>query len=98
MARQISFFPSNENTTTGSAPFPVCRIWAYGGIEIERIVNTRRNPLGWVERTTRTIRYDNASKASEGRLHRAVANRLNKGQANISFIHGTLGLGYEVEL
>lgn len=97
MAREIKFFPSDENFTK-EGPHPVIKIWAYGAVEIERRVGARRDANNWKYTVTRTIRYPNASKASWGRLHRAVAKRLNKGQASIDFIHGSLGLGYEVEL
>jgi hypothetical protein len=97
MSRKISYFPTNENIKK-EGPYPVCKIWTYGSIEIERVVGTIKDASGWTSSATRTIRYENASKASKGRLHRAVAKRVNKGEATIDFIYGDLGLGYEVEL
>lgn len=97
MSRQITYFPNNENTTV-IPPFPVCRVWSYGSIEIERVIGSMYNSLGYKSMVTRLTRYENVSKASKARLHRAIAKLVNKGEATIDFIYGDLGLGYEVEL
>lgn len=98
MARKITYSSVDLNLPKQAGPYPVCRVWAYGSIEIERIVSAPRDRFGFVHRAKRAIRYSNISKASEGRLHKVVSKLINKNQASIEFIHGTLGLGYEVEL
>ena len=89
---EYSYHPQTENLVM-HGPYPVCRVWAYGLIDIERVVGEAGEFV-----VTRSITRWDVTEASRKRLHRAVTNIVNKGRARIDIFSSDLGIGYEVEL
>lgn len=98
MAREFRQYPTDAENITKTGPYEPTLIWHYGVIEIERTIGEIKDHRGWVTVVTRLTCYRNPTPASRKRLDQVVANLVNKRQAAIQFIRGTLGLGYEVEL